>query len=120
LSDSGRPQLKVRPGVDASRLVLGDATSASFTPSHTPGTANVDVPALHRKIVERFSRDEIGQLCMELEDKLRAQGIEESISIDIIGGQGTPEIARNLISHLQRRGLLPYLVELVRGHRPGS
>src|SRR5262249_19104394 len=43
LRDSGRPQLKVRPGVDASRLVLGVATSASVTPLHTPSTARIDV-----------------------------------------------------------------------------
>jgi nucleoside phosphorylase len=113
LRDSGRPQLNVRPGVDADRLVLAESSMDRHAPSHTPSTSRVDVPALHRKIVAQFSRDEIGQLCMELEEKLRADGIEESLSLDIIGGQGTPEIARNLISHLQRRGLLPYLVEFV-------
>lgn len=113
LRHSGRPQLKVRTGIDVGQLVLAEPSKDRYSLSHTPSTSRVDVPALYRKIVAQFPGDEINQLRVKLEEKLRDGGIEESISIDIVGGHGTPEIARNLISYLQRRGLLPYLVDLV-------
>jgi nucleoside phosphorylase len=115
--DSGRPQLKVRRGVDADRIVLAGSSGGRDSPAHMLNTSRVDVPALHKKIMAQFLRHDIGQLCIELEERLRADGIDESISIDIVGGQSTSEIARNLISHLQRRGLLPYLVEIMNAGR---
>jgi hypothetical protein len=114
LRDRDRPQLKIRAEVDANQSILVDA----FPSPHASTAPTIDVSALHKKIVARFSRDEIAVLCMELEDQLRSRGIGEPISIDIVGGQSTPEIARNLIGYLQRRELLSYLVELVEAHRP--
>jgi hypothetical protein len=41
------------------------------------------------------------------------------VNLEIVGGSGIPAIVLNLIKHMERRRLLPYLVKAVRSARPG-
>jgi tetraacyldisaccharide-1-P 4'-kinase len=41
------------------------------------------------------------------------------VNLEIVGGDGQTAVVLNLIKHMERRGLLSYLVKAVRNARPG-
>jgi hypothetical protein len=70
-------------------------------------------------MIEFFNREDLELLCADVEADLRQNGIAELVNLEIVGGSGIPAIVLNLIKHMERRRLLPYLVKAVRSARPG-
>ena len=80
----------------------------------------VDKRALRETMVQAFSLDELELLCADVEHDLAANGIALQVNLELVGGNGKPGKVLNLISYLDRRGYLAYLVTAVRRARPGS
>jgi len=92
---------------------------APARPAPAPA-AVVDAGALRRAMAGAFSVDELEQLCAEVEDELRKQGIDEPLSLDIVGASGgLQNKILALVKYLDRRGRLPALVVVVRRLRAG-
>jgi hypothetical protein len=90
------------------------------TTTTTPAPAKMDTRALRVAIVNSFSREELDTLCFDLQEELQSKGLYDGpISIEVVGGSGKTAMVQNLIQFLERRKLLPYLVEMVRSSRPG-
>lgn len=83
--------------------------------------AAIDKKALRRAIVRSFSVDELSVLCSDVRQDLADDGVDLDLDLDVLGGraQGEEPLVNNLISFLDRRGYLSYLVDLVREARPG-
>lgn len=84
-----------------------------------PPTDRVDPRALRGAMIQAFSREDLEVLCADMEQELKNAGRDEPVNLEIVGGSGKSAIVLNLIQHLERRGLLPYLVKAVRSARPG-
>ncbi len=87
-----------------------------------PRTASaVDQRSLRRTIVEHFTVEEEATLCADVNQDLAHDGVELNLDLDAVGGpaQGEEAMAQKLISYLDRRGYLSYLVNAVRQARPG-
>jgi len=84
-------------------------------------TTTLDSQALRRAISRSFNAEELELLCADVQDKLIAEGINDPVSVDAIGGAGQPLDLRvlNLVKYLDRRGRLAFLVDAVRRARPG-
>ena len=96
-----------------------DATSPGSTTKTPPPSDTVDPRALRTAMIPAFNREDLEILCADVEADLRENGIAELVNLEIVGGSGTPAIVLNLIKHMERRKLLPYLVKAVRNARPG-
>jgi len=96
------------------------ARNALAWASSEPGLdrEDIDVTALRDAIVRSFDLDGLRLLCADLQENLRAAGFDLPLSVDIVGGTGTPAIAANLIERVRQTGTLRYLLELVRTLRP--
>ena len=80
----------------------------------------VDKRALRGLMIRSFNMDELQALCWDAEGLLEEGGIEESVSLEIVGGGNKMAIVMNLIDYFDRRGHLDYLVRAVRNERPGT
>jgi hypothetical protein len=67
---------------------------------------------------ENFNREELDQLCADIQDDLAAANITERLSLDIVGGDSLASRSLNLLTYLERRGYLPYLERAVARMRP--
>ena len=88
----------------------------------SPQTAMVvDQHTLREVIVEHFTLDEEEMLCADIKQDLANDGVELNLDLDAVGGptQGEPAMVLSLITYLDRRGYLSYLVKAVRQARPG-
>lgn len=74
--------------------------------------------ALRQMLVQSFDVDELALLCDDITNALARDGIQQRVDLEIVGGSNLPAYALNLIQHLERRGLLSYLVEAVEAARP--
>ena len=138
-AEFGFPALYLRIADEQSELVLFPAQTAAATAtdveakpkpvesSISPNSSNKSVfpiPPMPDKVTLRTFiaanfklRDgDFDLLCENLSEKFKAKGVK--ISMDDIGGNTAPIAALNLISYMDRRGWLPYLVEEVRAERP--
>jgi hypothetical protein len=95
-----------------------DPTLPINTPKTSPSD-NVDKRALRTAILQSFSREDLDLLCADIEADLHQNGINEMVNLEIVGGNGQTAVVLNLIKHMERRGLLSYLVKAVRNARPG-
>jgi hypothetical protein len=99
------------------RNVAAVGGRAGDTPAAEPRT---DKLVLRTALVNYFSREELDALCFDLQEELRVKGLHVGpISLEVVGGNGKTAMVLNLIQYLERRNLLPHLVELVRSSRPG-
>ena len=69
-------------------------------------------------LVKHFSVDELRLLCADITDSLNRDGIQQKVDLEIVGGNTHETYALNLIQHLERRGLLSYLIETATAQRP--
>jgi CHAT domain len=99
--------------------VKPDVISTGGTTKTPSPSDNVDPRALRTKMIESFNREDLELLCADVEADLRQNGIAELVNLEMVGGSGIPAIVLNLIKHMERRRLLPYLVKAVRSARPG-
>ena len=103
--DSGpKREVSSRPGaegisVDSPRQV--DEERIAFE------AGGVNLAALHRKISETFSDSELGTLCRDV-----------GVDYDDLEGFGRAAKAKELVYYLERRGLIPDLVEVLQKERP--
>lgn len=122
--DWGVPVLYLRaadgvlfPKPDAA-ATAGDGAGAAVAGPHA--SARIDTRALRVAMVNAFSREELDALCFDLQEELRADGIYDGpISLEVVGGNSKTALVLNLIQYLERRMLLPHLVDMVRSSRPG-
>jgi hypothetical protein len=87
-----------------------------------PQTASaVDQRSLRKAIIEHFTIEEEATLCADIEQDLANDGVALNLDLDAVGGpaQGEEAMIQKLISYLDRRGYLSYLVNAVRQTRPG-
>jgi hypothetical protein len=80
----------------------------------------VDQQKLRDVMVQMFSSGELVLLYYDIQQELKAAGIEQQVNPEIVGGSGKAMQILNLIQFLDRRGYLSYLVAAVRRTRPGS
>jgi hypothetical protein len=88
-----------------------------------PQTASaVDQRSLRRAIVEHFTLEDEATLCADIKQDLAHDGVALNLDLDAVGGpaQGEEAMAQKLISYLDCRGYLSYLVNAVRQARPGA
>jgi hypothetical protein len=97
------------------------ATSAATLPAvSATAEPKTDTRALRTALVNAFSREELDALCFDLQEELRSKGLHDGpINLEVVGGNGKTAMVLNLIQYLERRRLLPHMVELVRSSRPG-
>jgi len=86
-------------------------------PAHGRSSALSSV-ALRQMLVQSFAVDELALLCDDITSALARDGIQQRVDLEIVGGSNLPAYALRLIQHLERRGLLSYLVEAVEAARP--
>ena len=98
--------------------ITPSAPGASPPKPSPPTPAGVDLRALREAIVQFFSNSELAELCFDVQEDLRANGINLEVNLDIFGGDGKRAKVLNLIQYLERRSCLPYLIEAVRKARP--
>lgn len=96
----------------------GKELASSYQPDSTVTTA-VNRTRLREFIIEYFSLDDLELVCADIQEDLQSDGIKLKISLDVVGGNGLPIRAQNLIDYLNRRGYLSYLLAALRKSRPG-
>ncbi|HEX8144195.1 MAG TPA: CHAT domain-containing protein [Pyrinomonadaceae bacterium] len=110
------------PKAAEATMTAGGPIALAATPSAGSATAEpkTDTRALRTALVNSFSREELDALCFDLQEELRSKGLYEGpINLEVVGGSGKTAMVLNLIQYLERRKLLPHMVELVRSSRPG-
>jgi hypothetical protein len=80
---------------------------------------SVDKRVLREKIVEHFAPEDLDIICADVEADLAQAGIDLQVDMELVGGTGKRSKVLHLISYLDRRGYLAYLVTAVRRERPG-
>jgi hypothetical protein len=106
----------------AGAVAVADGTvSGGVQTDGAPTTeSRTDKLALRTALANYFSREELDALCFDLQEELSAKGLHDGpINLEVVGGSGKTAMVLNLIQYLERRRLLPHLVELVRSSRPG-
>lgn len=81
-------------------------------------TPDLDKAELRRRLLGQFSRTDLEVLCVDINAKLKRDGSQVKVSLDIVGGEGLESIIVRLIDYLENRGKLGYLVDAVREARP--
>lgn len=79
----------------------------------------IDKRELRKRILAHFDSERIEILCEDITDQLTQAGHNIAVSPAIVGGNGLETIILNLINYLERRGVLPYLIEAIRAEQPG-
>lgn len=98
---------------------LIESIPVSTTTSATTQLPTSQLSELRRVLIDFFNLDELKLLCADVEQVLRNDGINLRINLDIVGGDGQEIRCHNLITYLDRRGYLQYLVRAVCRARPG-
>ena len=91
------------------------------TKAPTPNIGNeesVDRRALREALVQFFDNDELAVLCADVQAELAQDGINLTVSMEMVGGEGKRGKVLNLIQYLDRHKRLVYLVRGVRAARP--
>jgi hypothetical protein len=116
---------KAKPSVELSEGAHRQSLESNF-PSLIPRHATnsqvqvADKIALREVMVTAFDLEELEELCFEIHEALARDGIELTLSLEIVGGQGKRGQVLNLIQYLDRRGYYQYLISAVRKARQGS
>lgn len=86
----------------------------------TPHTADeVDQRALRKALVTAFTVEELDILCADIQQDLANDGVQLAVSLDTVGRGSEERQTLNLITYLDRRGYLSYLVNALRRERRG-
>lgn len=84
-----------------------------------PPPPPVDKRTLLRAIVAKATLDDVTLWCALVEGALRADGMANArVDMDIVGGNGLSIRVLNLITYLDNRGWLPYLITVIREENP--
>jgi nucleoside phosphorylase len=75
---------------------------------------------LRLTLVQNFTLSELELLCSDIGAEFSVDQITETISLDLIGGDGKEHTVLKLIEYLDRRGYLDYLIRAVRKARPNA
>jgi hypothetical protein len=87
-------------------------------PAEQSVPVEVNKRTLRKVLISHFSVEELELLCSDVEQSLADHGINLPVDLDTVGGLSKPAKVLNLITYLDHRGYLSYLVEEVRRHRP--
>ncbi len=79
----------------------------------------VNKRALREMIIKYFSSGDLELLCADIQQDLTSHNIELLVNLDIVGGENLRMQALNLISYMEHRGYLSYLIQAIRLARPG-
>jgi CHAT domain len=74
--------------------------------------------ALRQMLTKSFGKGDLELLCADITAAFERDRIQQRISLEIVGGNTLETYALSLIEHLDRRGLLNYLVDAMRAARP--
>ena len=95
----------------------GEKSPPSQEPSSSP-PMEIDTYELRKMMVNQFEDDDLDLLCEDVTRMLKKDGIDEKVTLEIVGGKRLENKCLNLIRYLDRRGHLSYLVTAVREARP--
>lgn len=84
-----------------------------------PPINQVDKHRLREKLITAFDLEELDLLCADIEQALRADGIDLLVNLELVGGRGKAAKVLNLLMYLERRDYLSYLVRALQQARPG-
>jgi hypothetical protein len=65
-------------------------------------------------IAQNFSKEELEELCADVQQELEDRGTNEQVNLEMVGGSGKTAIVRNLSAFLERRDQLGCLEAGVR------
>jgi hypothetical protein len=111
------------PGNAHLRRVADQLQQAAAAPAPDPAgppAAAVDRRALRQVMSQAFTLEELEALCADVKEELAKVGAPIDLDLDTVGGSSKEAKVLNLIRYFDRRGHLPYLVDAVRGARPGT
>jgi hypothetical protein len=83
-----------------------------------PQLSNVQLNKLRKVLMDSFTINDLELLCSDIEQDLKNDGIDLKVNLDIVGGDGQEIRCHNLITYLDRRGYLQYLIKAVLRVRP--
>jgi hypothetical protein len=112
LRDPDRPELKIRPGVDAARLILASAPPVAGGPGWIDGHARVP----HQAEAAATTRDEmLAQLSSLLPSQFEAVLFRARIPIEHLSGASAPQATRatEVIRYLEPQDRLAQLAAIV-------
>jgi hypothetical protein len=78
----------------------------------------INTRSLREALISHFSMEELKLLCSDVEHSLAEDGINIPVNPEMVGGDTKPVKVLNLITYLDHRGYLIYLVEEVQRQRP--
>ena len=81
-------------------------------------TTHVDKRQLVEVLTRLFTLEDMELLCLDVEQALADDGIEEMVNLELVDGKARQGKALHLAEYLQNRGYLAYLVQAVRRRRP--
>jgi hypothetical protein len=79
----------------------------------------VDKRILRTFLEERFNLDELEVLCLDIEQDLAADGVSLPVNLELVAGETKTNKIIHLMSYLDRRGYLSYLVNAAQRARRG-
>jgi hypothetical protein len=65
-------------------------------------------------MLKAFDRERLEILCADINTRLEQEKSDVRVTLDIVGGRGLEAVTLNLIEYLDRRGLLPHLLDAIR------
>jgi hypothetical protein len=101
-------------------LLMGGDKSLAPAPANAPLTTAVDRVKLREAIVRRYNMEELELLCSDVEQEMRADGLDIPFSLDVVKDGGISYRVMKLIDYLERRSIVAYLVRRVRKELPGA
>lgn len=74
---------------------------------------------LRAALEQHFNREELEQLCADLQSRLAESGVGVRVDLATVGGESYPAQVLNLVTFLKRRNLLAELAAEIEHERPG-
>ncbi|GCE27581.1 hypothetical protein KDA_30650 [Dictyobacter alpinus] len=82
--------------------------------------SHIQLNKLRKVLVDAFTIDDLELLCSDIEQDLKNDGIDLKVNLDIVGGKGQEIRCHNLLTYLNRRGYLQYLITATLKVRPNA
>lgn len=104
-------------GVGALRPMSARLPAAASPPASRLGA--VDKRTLREAMVRSLALDDLAIICVEVEEEMKSRGYNEKVDLDTLRGSGLNMKVLSLIQHMENRGQLALLAQIVEQHRPG-
>jgi hypothetical protein len=92
--------------------------SSYYRPPVIQPGPEINTIILRDRMLQRMKVSEIEVLCFDIREALRRNQIEYPLDLEVVGGTDRENIVVNLITYLENRGNLSYLVDALEKRRP--